>query len=135
MNLRNRLIWIGALSVGFAGVQLVASERKAEQERVEYLKNKVMPVVNECVRLAQERAPGLHGLLTLQVGIVPEGKLAALIERVELPTSSEVQEPELVECIHARAKNLTFPLPLRRGAEQVELAVPIEPARDRETPR
>lgn|GEM_PF-3913567 len=128
MNLRNRLIWIGALSVAFAGVQLIAGNRKAEQERVEYLKNKAMPVVNECVRQAQERAPGLRGVLTLQVTIVPEGKLAALIERVEVPASSEVQEPGLARCIDERAKNLTFPLPLRRGAEHVALTVPIESA-------
>lgn len=131
MNLRNRLIWIGALSVAFAGVQLVAGNRKAEQERVEYLKNKAMPVVNDCVLQAQERAPGLRGVLTLQVKIVPEGKLAALIERVDVPASSEVQEPGLGPCIHERAKNLTFPLPLRRGDEQVELKVPIESAPSR----
>lgn len=129
MNLRNRLIWIGVLSVGFAGVQLVASERKAEQERLEYLKSKAMPGVNECIRQAQERAPGLGGALALQVVIVPEGKLAALIERVELAAASEVQDRELVECIRARAVSLTFPLPLRHGSEQVELTVPIEPAR------
>jgi hypothetical protein len=126
LNLRNRLIWIGALSVAFAGVQLVASNRKAEQERVEYLKNKALPVVNDCVRQAQERAPGLRGVLTLQVTIVPEGKLAALIERVDVPASSEVQEPGLARCVNERAKNLTFPLPLRRGAEQVELSIPID---------
>jgi hypothetical protein len=131
LNLRNRLIWIGLLSVGFAGVQLIAGERKAEQERVQYLKTKAMPVVNECVRLAQERSPGLRGVLALQVGIVPEGKLAALIEGVELSAASEVQEPGLVQCIRERAKNLTLPLPLRRGAEQVELTVPIPPASSR----
>lgn len=114
---------------------MLASERKAEQEQVEYLKTKAMPVVNECARLAQARVPSLRGVLTLQVGIVPEGKLAALIERVELAPASEVQEPELVACIHERAKNLTFPLPLRRGPEQVELAVPIEPAPAGEAPR
>ncbi|HTU59789.1 MAG TPA: hypothetical protein VMF89_15160 [Polyangiales bacterium] len=135
MNLRNRLIWIGLLSVGFAGVQLIAGERKAEQERVEYLKTKAMPVVNECARLAQQRVPGLHGMLALQVGIVPEGKLAALVERVELSAASEVQDPGLVDCIRERAKNLTVPLPLRRGAEQVELAVPIEPVPAGEAPR
>jgi hypothetical protein len=126
LNLRNRLIWIGALSVAFAGVQLVAGNRKAEQERVEYLKNKAMPVVNDCVRQAQERAPGLRGVLTLQVTIVPEGKLAALIERVDVPASSEVQEPGLARCVNERAKNLTFPLPLRRGAEHVELSISID---------
>jgi len=105
---------------------LVASNRKAEQERVEYLKNKALPVVNDCVRQAQERAPGLRGVLTLQVTIVPEGKLAALIERVDVPASSEVQEPGLARCINERAKNLTFPLPLRRGSEQVELSIAID---------
>ena len=126
MNLRNRLIWIGALSVAFAGAQLVASGRKAEQERLDYVSNKLMPAANECIRRAQERTPGLRGMLTLQVSIVPEGKLAALIERIEVPASSEVQERELAECIRERGKNLTFPLPLRRGAEQVELTLPIE---------
>jgi len=126
LNLRNRLIWIGALSVAFAGVQLVASGRKAEQERVDYLKTKLMPVANECIRLAKERSPSLRGGLVLQVGIVPEGKLAASIERIEVPAASEVQERELKECLEERAKNLKVPLPLRRGPEQVELTLPIE---------
>lgn len=126
MNLRNRLIWIAALTVAFAGVQMVAIKRKADQEHVEYLKSKLMPFANECIRQAHERSPTLHGVLTLQVDLVPDGKLRAIVERLELQASSEVQEPKLVECIREQAQSLSLPQPLP-SAVQLELALAIEP--------
>lgn len=122
MNLRNRLIWIAALSVAFAGVQLVASRRNAERELGEYVKSKLMPFANACVR-----EPGLRGALTLQVRVVPDGKLDALVERLELDASSELQDRELVECLRQRTKTLILKLPLPRGPEQLTLTFPIEP--------
>jgi hypothetical protein len=126
LNLRNRLIWIAALTVAFSGVQLVASRRKAKQELVEHLADELMPFANECVRQAQLRSPSLRGALTLQVGVAPEGKLGTSVERVELSASSELQGRELVECIRERARTLTLKQPLPGGPEQLELTLPVE---------
>lgn len=128
LNLRNRLIWIAALSVAFAGVQLLASRRKAEREHNEYVKSKLIPLANECARQTQERLPELHGVLSVQVRVVPDGKLDAVVEQVELSSTSALQERELVACMRERAMTLVLKLPLPGGPEQLDLTFPIEPA-------
>ena len=127
LNLRNRLIWIAALTLAFAIVQTIASRRKAARELVDYLQEEFSPVTTECVRQAQVGSPRLRGTLTLQVAVVPTGKLAASVERVEVSASSDVQGPELAACISERAKTLVLKHPLLRGPEQVELTLPVEP--------
>ena len=119
MNLRNRLIWIGVLTVAFAGVQLVASRRKADQERGAFVKDKLMPLVKEC-------AGPSRGALTLQLGLAPDGKLDAVVERLELAASSELQDRELVDCLRERTRTLRLKMPLPSGPEQLELTLPID---------
>jgi hypothetical protein len=116
LNLRNRLIWIAALSVAFAAVQLVASQRKGERELIEYVTSKLMVQANECARQTHE-----HGTLTLQAQLVPDGKLDTIIERIEAAPSSK-----LSACIieHTKALSLKLPLP---SPKQLTLTLPIEP--------
>lgn len=121
MNLRNRLIWIAVLTVGFAAVQLAASRRKADQERSEYLSSKLTPLVTQCIEAGKEHP----STLTLQVSLAPEGKLQAVVEQIEVPAQNPTQAPELVSCLRERAKDLTLPLPLPRGPEQVELTLQL----------
>jgi hypothetical protein len=123
LNLRNRLIWIAVLTVAFATVQLVASRRKGQRELVAFVEDKLAPIANEC---AQERSPGVHGTLALQVRLIPDGKLDAAVERIEVAPSSELQEPRLNECLRERTKTLRLKLPLSGGPEQLELMLPIE---------
>jgi hypothetical protein len=125
LNLRNRLIWIAALSVAFATVQWVASRRKAEQERAAYLRDKLTPLANQCLEQARQRTPSLQGTLALQLGLVPDGKLKVIIETVAVTASSQVQAPELAECIRERAKTIDILQTLRSGPEQVELTLPL----------
>ena len=126
LNLRNRLIWIAVLTVAFATVQLVASRRKGQRELVAFVTDKLMPVANECVHQAQARAPDLRGALSLQVRLVPDGKLDAAVERVEVAQTSELQEPGLAECVRERTKALRLKLPLPGGPEQLALTFPTE---------
>jgi hypothetical protein len=123
LNLRNRLIWIAVLTMAFAGVQLLASRRKAERELVESIKDKLVPLADECARSSSTR-----GALTLRVGVVPEGKLGARVERVELVASSAVQDGVLVECVRDHAKAVTLKQPLPGGPQDLELTPPVEPA-------
>lgn len=117
LNLRNRLIWIAALSVAFAAVQLIASQRKGERELIEYVTSKLMVQANECARQTQE-----HGTPTLQVHLVPDGKLDAIIESIEATPSSK-----LADCIIEHTKTLSLKLPLP-SPKQLTLTLPIEPS-------
>lgn len=119
MNLRNRLIWIAVLTVAFAGVQLVASRRKAEREHVGFVSEKLMPLVKEC-------AGSARGVLTLQLSLAPDGKLDAVVERLDVPASSELQGGELVDCLRERTRTLRLNMPLPGGPEQLELTLPID---------
>jgi hypothetical protein len=121
MNLRNRLIWIAALSVAFAVVQMLASQRKAERELIDYLRDTLTPLVEACARETSTR-----GTLKLQVGVAPEGKLTTTIESVDVPASSEVQAPGLTACIRERAATVKLKQPLG-GPEKLELTLPLEP--------
>jgi hypothetical protein len=125
LNLRNRLIWIAALTVAFATVQFFASQRNAKQARVEDLKDKLLPLATQCVEQAQEPSRRVHGALTLQLSLVPDGKLRAIIEHLEVPASSQVQESALAACIRERAKTLTIQQTLPSGPEQIELTLQI----------
>jgi hypothetical protein len=96
-------------------------------ELVAHLNREFIPLARDCVEQAQERSPHLRGMLALQVETVSDEQLGALVERAELPASSEVQERELAECLRENAMTITFPPPLATGAEKFELTLRVEP--------
>jgi hypothetical protein len=94
---------------------------------VAHMNREFMPLARDCIRQAQERSPQLRGMLTLQLETVSDEKLGAVIDRAEVPTSSEVQERELAECMRENALTVIFPKSIATGHEQFELTLHLEP--------
>ncbi|HET8938133.1 MAG TPA: hypothetical protein VFN67_32040 [Polyangiales bacterium] len=83
------------------------------------MEDKLAPLAKEC-------AAGSRGTLALEVRLVPDGKLDAAVERLEVAQSSELRAPALTECLRERTKTLKLKLPLPGGPEELELRFPIE---------
>lgn len=87
----------------------------------------VMPLADECYEQALERDPTVAGSLNLQFEVIGDQDVGGLVESVELEESSEIQDPEMVECIRETLLSTIFPAPDDSGATGVRLTLGFEP--------
>ncbi len=89
---------------------------------VQQLNEELMPLISECMDMAQERDPQLVGLLSISVQLIPTDDGQALVESVELQEDNTVLEPELIECI----EQSTLSVEGMETTENFALSLPLE---------
>lgn len=86
-----------------------------------------MPLVDECIDLAQRDAPEISGMLVIGLSTLADKELGAVVDEVQLPASNQVRHPALLECVRETALSLRLLPPPGSGQEKFELSIPVKP--------
>jgi hypothetical protein len=87
-----------------------------------------MPLADECIEQAQERTPGLAGMVALDLEVIAEEDLGAVVEFAGPAERNEIHDDELFECLRESAYSLGLPpLPGASGQERFMLTLPVAP--------
>jgi hypothetical protein len=89
------------------------------------LNQELMPLADECIEQAGERNPELRGMLALELELVADAELGAVIDAAGYPATNEVHDPELLDCIRETALSTSLPPPPEGGREAFMLTMPI----------
>lgn len=92
------------------------------------LNHDFMPLADECIERAQERAPGLAGMLILGIETAADKDLGAVVEKAEPSPRNGVTDAALLECLRETALTLRLPPPPGSGREQFEISLRVEPS-------
>ncbi len=84
-----------------------------------------MPLVGECIEMARERQPDLHGMLAIELGAAGDPDLGAVVDHVAFAERNEIEELELRECVEQSAWSLSLPPPPDAGREDLLLTIPV----------
>jgi hypothetical protein len=90
-------------------------------ELVAAMSQDLMPLVDACIEAALEREPGLQGMLGVDLVLVADPELGAVVESAEFPEANEIGDPALLECVRHSALSTLLPPPLGDEREQVLL--------------
>lgn len=91
------------------------------------LQEDVMPLADECYEQALERDPSIAGGLGLQFAIIGDEDVGGLVESVELEDGSDIQDPEMLECMRETLLSTVFPAPDDSGETGVRLTLEFSP--------
>ena len=91
------------------------------------LQEDLMPLADECYAQALERDPKLAGGLGLQFAIIGDEDIGGLVESVELEDDSDIQDPEMIECMRETLLSTIFPAPDDSGSTDVRLTLRFSP--------
>lgn len=91
------------------------------------LQDDVMPLADECYAQALERDPSIAGGLGLQFAIIGDEDVGGLVESVELEDGSDIQDPEMLECMRETLLSTIFPAPDDSGETGVRLTLEFSP--------
>jgi len=94
------------------------------------LNHDFMPLADECIEQAQERSPGLAGMLAIDMETLFDAELGAIVEVAEPSSRNEIADPLLFECIRESAYSLSLPPPPASGRDRFMLTIPVAPPRD-----
>lgn len=89
------------------------------------LQRDFMPLADECIAQATERTPELKGMLALELDLLADDELGAVIDRAAYPEHNEIADPELLECIRETALATTLPPPPEGGRESFMITMPL----------
>lgn len=84
-----------------------------------------MPLANECIEEATARTSGIQGTLAIEIDVVADPELGAVIDRADYPPMNEVHEAELLDCIRETALSTTLPPPPQGGRDVFMISMPI----------
>jgi hypothetical protein len=94
---------------------------------VKVLNEDLMPLVDECYALARETQPELTGMLVLDVEMIGDEEVGAVVESAVLGQGNEIVDPALVECVQESLLSTTLPPPPEGGKEAFQLQMRLEP--------
>lgn len=91
------------------------------------LQHDVMPLADECYEQALERDPSIAGGLGLRFSIIGDEDVGGLVEHMELEDGSDIQDPEMLECMRETLLSTIFPAPDDSGEAGVRLTLEFSP--------
>lgn len=91
------------------------------------LQEDVMPLAQECYEQALERDASIAGGLGLQFAIIGDEDVGGLVESVDLEEDSDIQDPEMLECMRETLLSTIFPAPDDSGETGVRLTLEFAP--------
>ncbi len=87
----------------------------------------VMPLADECYEQALERDPTVAGGLDLQFQIIGDQDVGGLVESMEFQESSQIRDPEMIQCIQETLLSTIFPAPHDSGSTAIQLSLRFSP--------
>ena len=86
-----------------------------------------LPLADECIAEAQARDPSLQGMLAIELDVIADAEIGAVVETVDFPDSGEVHDALLHECIRETTLSTILPPPPEGGREALMLTLKVEP--------
>ncbi|WP_434416617.1 hypothetical protein [Nannocystis pusilla] len=91
------------------------------------LSRDLMPLVDECHALVREEHPGLAGMLVLDLEILGDEDIGAVVNTLEPGKGNEIAEPALLECVRESLLATTLPPPEQGGRDAISLSMRFDP--------
>jgi hypothetical protein len=85
-----------------------------------------MPLADECIDQARERRPDLSGMVAIEVELLAERDIGAIVESAEAAPDNAVDDAELVECLQESLLSMSLPGDAVDGREQIMITRPTE---------
>ncbi len=103
-----------------------------DPELMKAISRELLPLTDECIEDARERDPALEGMLAVEVSVVVDPEVGAVVDMVDFAERNEIADQELQTCVRETA--LSMLLPADEGAAQELLfTIPIEAETETET--
>jgi hypothetical protein len=93
---------------------------------VKVMNEDLMPLVDECYALARATQPALTGMLVLDVEMIGDEELGAVVESVVPGQGNEVADPSLIECVQESLLSTTLPPPPNGGRDAISLSLRLD---------
>jgi hypothetical protein len=90
-----------------------------------------MPLADECIEQALERVPQLQGMVAMNVKLLAERDVGAIVEATEPAEINEITEPELLECLQETLMSMAMPGHAVDGLDGIMISMPVEPGAGR----
>lgn len=90
------------------------------------LNHDFMPLADECIEQAVARDPKLDGMLSIELEIVVDEDLGAVVDTVSFSEQNEIEQPELQTCIRESLLSMLLPAGEPSQRTQLMLTLPIE---------
>jgi hypothetical protein len=90
-----------------------------------------MPLADECIEQALERVPELRGMVAMNVKLLAERDVGAIVEATEPAEINEITEPELLECLQETLMSMAMPGHAVDGLDGIMISMPVEPGAGR----
>jgi hypothetical protein len=95
------------------------------EETMRVINHELLPMVGECYEQAVERKPTLRGMLALGVKLAGAEDVGGIVESVDSAPDSQIDDPELVECVRQSAFSIQLPPPGETGRNGVRMTIPL----------
>lgn len=86
-----------------------------------------MPLADECIADARARDPSLQGMLAIELSVIADEEIGAVVDTVDFPASGEVHDALLHECIRETTLSTILPPPPEGGREGFLLTLNVDP--------
>lgn len=89
------------------------------------LNSDFLPLASECITTAKQADPELGGMLTMNLDIVADEDLGAVIETIDFPVTDNVADAELQTCVRETALSMMLP-PDHSGRAQLMITLDLD---------
>lgn len=79
----------------------------------------LLPIAQECYETARETQPKLAGKLVMKFSIVGDPSVGGIVDEAAEDPSSDIKDPDLLECMRESMLSLSFPPPEDGGKVDV----------------
>jgi hypothetical protein len=86
-----------------------------------------MPLADECIEQARERVPDLRGMVAIDVKLLAERDVGAIVEDAAPAAINEVAEPELLECLRETLLSMSLPGDAIDGLDGITISLRTDP--------
>jgi hypothetical protein len=83
------------------------------------IREDLVPIAQECYESALEDDPKLGGKLVMSFSIVGDPSVGGVVDEADADPTSEIQQPDLLECMKESMLSLSFPPPEDGGTVSV----------------
>jgi hypothetical protein len=110
----------GASRTSAGQVEEPAPEGKLDAAYIQArIREDLVPIAQECYESALEDDPKLGGKLVMSFSIVGDPSVGGVVDEADADPSSEIKQPDLLECMKESMLSLSFPPPEDGGTVSV----------------
>lgn len=84
-----------------------------------------LPLVDECIAAANEAGPPVAGMLAIELELLADPELGAIVESASFPDTNEIHHAELLDCVRETALSSSLPPPPAGGRAAFLISLPL----------